>query len=146
FIIDLSGSMNNDTEIWATNAINNAFSGYPTIGADLMSAVYDDFGFGTYPGTLKSIGEDYIPINQLRNPAYNYLSTVYLLRNTNNPSQYRTSLLDSASTKKSKTYSWIIDYQLASIMPNAKPTVSSANLGYWSDYLDYIIAGQGNGN
>ena len=57
FVIDLSGSMNNDTEpCWATGEINSAFAGegYPTIGNELMQQLYTDFGYGTFPGTLQS--------------------------------------------------------------------------------------------
>lgn len=145
FVIDLSGSMNNDTEIWATAAIDGAFPGYPTVGTDLMRDLYVDFDFGDYPGTLKHIGEGTIPANQLTTNAYNYLANTYLLNNNSVPTQYRVSSSDSSATRKTKAYRWIIDYQLATLMPNAKPTPSStSNLAYWTDYLDYVISGGSN--
>ena len=139
FVVDLSGSMNNDTEIWATNAINSAFPGYPTIGSDLIAAVYSDFGFGSYPGTLNHVAQG-LPGAPTGDTAYGWLANTYLLNNMSVPSQYRTLSGDSSSTRKTKTYKWIIDYQLAAIMPAAQPTPSSAtNLAYWTAYLDYII-------
>lgn len=147
FVIDLSGSMNNDSEIWATASINSAFTGYPTIGNDLMADVYTDFGFGSYPGTLKHIGEGYIPTAQLNNNAYNYLNTTYL-RQSSIPTKYRTSISGlTVQQKKTKVYSWIMDTQLASLMPAARPVPNSANtasFNYWSDYLDFIINGGSN--
>ena len=59
FVVDLSGSMNDDTEpCWATGAINSEFGpeGYPTVGNELMEKVFDDFRFGSYPGTLEYFG------------------------------------------------------------------------------------------
>lgn len=144
FVIDLSGSMNNDTEIWATAAINSAFTGYPTVGTDIMSNVFSDFGFGSYPGTSKFIGEGSIPTGQLNSNAYNYIANTYLLNNQSVSSTYRVASGDSSSTRKTKTYKWIMDTQLASLMPNAKPTPSSgdsSSLAYWTDYLDYVIDG-----
>lgn len=142
FVIDLSGSMNNDTEIWATSAINGAFAGYPTIGDDLLSDVYSDFGYGTYPGTLQHIGPAGSG-NPNNSNSYNWLANTYLLNNASVSTTYRVNSTDSAATRKNKAYKWIIDYQLSAIMPNAKPTVNSSNLAYWSDYLDYIIDGGG---
>jgi hypothetical protein len=145
FVIDLSGSMNNDTEVWATASINGAFPGYPTIGSDLMVSLFQDFNFGTYPGTVKHIGEGSIPSSQLTTNAYNYLANTYLYNNLSVASQYRTLSGDNSATRKTKTYKWIIDYQLASIMPNAKPTPSSGtNLSYYTDYLDFVISGGSN--
>jgi Flp pilus assembly protein TadG len=148
FVIDLSGSMNNDTEIWATASINTAFSGYPTIGTDIMQNVFTDFGFGTYPGTSNHIGQGFIPNNQLTTNAYNYLANTYLLNNNNVTTTYRVSSGDSSSTRKTKAYKFLIDKQLATLMPKAKPTPSSSNsssLSYWTDYLDYVIDGGKNG-
>lgn len=145
FIIDLSGSMNNDSEIWATAAINGAFSGYPTIGTDLMAQVFSDFTFGSYPGTLKHIGEGFIPSNQLTSSAYYYLANTYL-KQASIPAAYRTSGTWNTAANKTQVYKWIIDTQLASLMPNARPVPSSGNTAsyeYWEDYLDYVICNAG---
>ena len=60
FVVDLSGSMNDDTEpAWATAEIDKkyALDGFPTVGTELMEDVYDDFGFGAYPGPWEYIGK-----------------------------------------------------------------------------------------
>jgi len=54
FLVDLSGSMNDDTEpAWATQAIENTFGGtaFEGVGEQLAQDLYDDFGFGTFPGS-----------------------------------------------------------------------------------------------
>jgi len=142
FVIDLSGSMNNDTEpCWATGAINDTFAddGYPTIGDDLMQEVYDDFGFGSFPGATQYVGE---PVGVSQNQ-YAYAELTENggpLTEGSVPQQYRIKSSDSESTRKSKAYSWIIDAQIARVMPNAKPTPnSSLNYDYWEKYLDYVI-------
>ncbi len=145
FVVDLSGSMNNDSEIWATEAINSTFAQYPNVGTNLMQAVFTDFGYGSYPGVVKHVGEGFIPSHELDNGAYNYLADVYLRNNQSFPSQYRTLNGDSSAQRKTKTYRWIIDYQLATIMPNATPAPnSSTNLAYWTTYLDHVIDGTNN--
>jgi len=143
FVIDLSGSMNNDTEIWATSSINSAFPGYSTIGTNTMVNVFSDFGFGSYPGTIKHVGEG-LPGAPNNDTSYTWLSNTYLLNNLAVPAQYRVLTNDSLSTRKFKTYSWIIDNQLAVLMPNAKPTPSSTtNYSYWASYLDFMIKPNG---
>jgi len=153
FVIDMSGSMNNDTEIWATGPINGAFPGYPTIGTDLMTDLFTDFGFGTYPGTTKYVGEITSGVSPTipstawtlvsgKSPIYDFLtkSSTGYLRGATIPSQYKILSTDSTSVQKQKAYSWLIDKQLAVIMPNAKPTPnSSTNLAYWTAYLDYVL-------
>ena len=53
---------------------------------------------------------------------------------------YKISSSDSESTRKTKAYKWMIDYQIAVVMPNAKPTPNSTtNYNYWEKYLDYVI-------
>ena len=41
-------------------------------------------------------------------------------------STYKILSSDSEATRKTKAYKWIIDTQIASVMPNAKPTPSSS--------------------
>ena len=56
FVVDLSGSMNDDTEpCWATQEITSAFGW--SVANDMMQKVYDDFGYGTFPGVLQNVGE-----------------------------------------------------------------------------------------
>lgn len=141
FCIDLSGSMNDDGEPWAVSPINSKFaaSGYGTIANTLMQDLYTDFGFGTYPGTQQWIGA---PLGVSSND----FSFAQMTRD-NGPltsasvaSLYRITNSDSESLRKTKAYKWIIDNQIAVVMPNAKPTPSSSgNYNYWAAYLDYII-------
>jgi len=56
------------------------------------------------------------------------------------PNQYRIRNNDTETTRKQKAYAWIIDYQLARLMPAARPTPnSSTSYAYWEKYLDYVI-------
>ena len=102
FVVDLSGSMNNDTEpCWATSEINNAFGrrGYPTIGNDLMQQLYDDFGYGTFPGTLQYVGQ---PLGVAQDQyAYAELTkNSGPLTQASIAAQYRISNTDSEATRK----------------------------------------------
>lgn len=149
FVLDLSGSMNNDTEIWATAAINAANPSYPTVGTDSMQNVFTDFGYGTYPGTTQYVGQGFLTAAQLGtngNSAYNSLTNTsngFLLNNNTYGTTYKILSSDSAATRKTKAYSFIIDKQLATLMPNARPPLnSSTNLSYWSAYLDYVFQNQ----
>jgi Flp pilus assembly protein TadG len=141
FVVDLSGSMNDDTEpCWATGIIDSTFApqGYGSVGDKLMQDLYDDFGFGAYPGTIEYLGQPAgVPQTQY---AYaeltkdgGYLTSVGI------PPQYRIVAGDNENVRKVKAYAWIIDNQIARIMPNAKPIAdSSVNYAYWERYLDYI--------
>lgn len=141
FVVDLSGSMNNDTEpCWATYEIENMYgSSYPTVASDLMQKIYTEFGYGAFPGSLAHVGAPagvatdssaYANLTKTGGPLT--LATV--------PATYRILSTDSESTRKTKAYKWIIDYQLATLMPAALPVPSSAtNLSYWTKYLDFVI-------
>jgi Flp pilus assembly protein TadG len=155
FVIDLSGSMNNDSEIWATGPINSAFPDYPGIGTSLMQDVFTDFGYGTYPGTVRNVGQvtttgtdvptaipsgQYTINGQGETPVYHYLTTTYLMNNNNVASKYRIASSDSAATRKTKAYRWLMDKQLAPLMPAARPIPNSdTNYEYWANYLDYVF-------
>ncbi|MBN2295423.1 MAG: VWA domain-containing protein [Pirellulales bacterium] len=142
FVVDLSGSMNDDTETcWATSIINSTFApqGYASVGSGLGEKVFQDFDYGSFPGTVEYIGSRLgAPENS---SAYAKLTQDNGLLSSNNiPEKYRILKSDGKLTKKQKAYSAIIDFQLAVIMPNAKPAPdSSSNYAYWEEYLDYII-------
>lgn len=144
FAIDLSGSMNDDTEPgWATPAINTEFApqGYANVGNSLMQDLYQDFGYGSFPGTLQYIGK---PLG-VKSDAYAYAE----MTKDNGPlslssvsGKYRIKTGDSEATRKQKAYRWIIDKQIAVVMPKAKPTPNSSNnYAYWAQYLDYVMQG-----
>ncbi len=142
FVVDLSGSMNDDTEsCWATEAVNDEFAseGYSTVGNELMEKVFEDFHFGRFPGKLDYVGQGWgVPKNEY---AYAELTkNGGPLTKNNIPSQYRIKSSDSETTRKKKAYSIIIDQQIAKIMPRALPAPDSrTNYAYWEKYLDYMI-------
>jgi Flp pilus assembly protein TadG len=141
FVVDLSGSMNDDTEpAWATQTITTEFSkqGYPTVGIELMESLYRDFGYGTFPGQVEHIGT---PLGVLPDKyAYADMTADIGPLAKGVPNQYRIQGGDNEKTRKTKAYSWIIDNQIAKVMPKAKPTPDSGkNYAYWEAYLDYII-------
>jgi len=144
FVIDLSGSMNDDAEpCWATAEINGAFSG--NLGDSLMRDLFTDLGFGSFPGVLEHVGQKNGSGQSTGVPqtdaAYAELTKNYgYLTGSSIPSTYRIYSSNSESTRKQKAYAWIIDMQLARIMPAAMPTPSSSqNYGYWEKYLDYLL-------
>jgi hypothetical protein len=104
FVVDLSGSMNDDTEpCWATGEINNTFasSGYGSIGSKLMQDIYSDFNFGSYPGMLQWVGQ---PLAIAQDEyAYAELTTDDgPLASSSMSSTYRISSSDKESTRKQK--------------------------------------------
>ena len=140
FLIDVSGSMNNDTEpCWATTVINNA---YTNVGTQAMQQVYTDMGFGTFPGTSQFVGQG---LTGIVNDGWNYAEMTKNggpLSATTIPTTYRIVTTDTEATRKTKAYRWIIDYQLKTLMPQAKPlpdSVNAASLAFWSLYLDYVV-------
>ncbi|MCA9173597.1 MAG: VWA domain-containing protein [Planctomycetales bacterium] len=141
FVVDLSGSMNDDTEpVWATQTIDSAYAsaGYPTAGTDLIQALYQDFGYGTYPGQLEYVGQ---PLGVVADE-YAYAEMTKddgPLSGFTVPDAYRIVSTDTEATRKVKGYSWIIDNQIARLMPNALPAPTTANYAYWEKYLDYIL-------
>jgi len=142
FVVDLSGSMNDDTEpCWATEVIDDLLSseGFPTAGSDLMVDLYQDLGFGSYPGTIEYLGA---PLG-VPSDSYAYaLMTVDdgPLTQRAISSAYRISNDDDERIRKQKAYSWMIDNQIARVMPNADPPADSGtHYGYWEKYLDYVI-------
>jgi len=142
FLVDLSGAMNDDTEpCWATDAINDALAaeGHPTVGTDLAQDVYDDFGYGPYPGALEHLGKPWGVAEHA--DAYHALAEDGgPLTENAVPPRYRILPGDGDSVRKKKAYSAIIDQQIARLMPNARPVADSfRNYGYWEKYLDYVI-------
>ncbi len=143
FVVDLSGSMNDDTEVaWATPLLNAKFAGagYSTVGNDLAEALFDDLGFGAYPGRLEHLGGGLVAEND---EAYAELTKDDgILAAGGVPLRYRIDPADDETTRKRKCYSAIIDYQLRPLMPGVTPPADSvAQYDYWAKYLDYVIKG-----
>jgi hypothetical protein len=145
FVFDLSGSMNDDSEpCWATHELTNELTplGYPSTASSMMQDLYTDFNFGTFPGTLQWVGAPAGVTADSRAYA-NLTRNSGPLTSASIAATYRVGSSDSEATRKTKAYRWMIDFQIASIMPNAKPAPSSAtNYAYWEKYLDYIILNQ----
>lgn len=144
FVVDLSGSMNDDTEpCWATDALTEHFapSGYPNVATDLMQQLYTDMNFGSFPGELEYLGA---PLGVVQNQ-YAYAEMTKddgPLSDSTIASIYRIEATDSESTRKTKAYRWLIDNQINRMMPNVIPEAnSSTEFDYWSRYLDYIMSG-----
>jgi Flp pilus assembly protein TadG len=143
FVVDLSGSMNDDTEpgYSGTGTITGT---YAAIRNTMMQEVFTDLNFGTYPGTQQKPGQalGVSTFSALTN------SSSSPLRSSSIPSTYRITSGDSSSTRQTKAYRWMIDYQVASIMPNGRPVPNSSNsasLAYWREYLE-SVTGQDNAN
>jgi Mg-chelatase subunit ChlD len=141
FVVDLSGSMNDDTEpCWATAAITSVFGpqGYPNVANELMQDLFTDLGFGAFPGTLAWVGAGKVAADS--NAYVNLTATGGPLTLSSIASTYRILSSDSEATRKTKAYKWIIDNQLASLMPAARPVPSStSSYAHWEKYLDYVI-------
>ena len=143
-VVDLSGTMNNDTEVaWAPQRIRGQAASRgiadPNIGEVMADTLYADLNFGSYPGQMEYIGQGVVAD---RPWAYS------LLTNDDGPLRYLSDEhydIDEKTGEKDrklKAYRWIIDNQLARLMPNARPypdSRDSASYDYWAKYLDYVI-------
>ncbi len=142
FVVDTSGSMNDDTEPqWATKTINGLYgpSGYPNVATELIQDLYADLNFGSYPGALEHIGQTLgVPSDY-----YAYAEMTKddgALADASIAATYRILPTDDEATRRVKAYSWIIDNQIARLMPNARPIPNSqTNYGFWEKYIDYVI-------
>ncbi|MGD0516470.1 MAG: pilus assembly protein TadG-related protein, partial [Thermoguttaceae bacterium] len=167
FVVDLSGSMNNDTDPNNTSGIN---SSYPGVGTTMMQDIYSDFGYGTYPGSTQAIGAP-LGVSSLASLTstssspllYSKKSSTKTKYNYTVPSQYLIYVkndgsgksADSSSVITQKAYSWVMDEQmhglsgssaLPGIMPAAKPTsyalpsTGTLNTNYYNYWYAYLSA------
>lgn len=152
FVVDLSGSMNDDTDPNKTAGINST---YPGVGSAMVQAVFDDFGFGSYATAVsESIGKPLgvSSLSALTNTTSSPLLNTKQPRTVNGasytvPTQYQILSTDTSTVRTKKAYSWVIDEQLAGksgaanlrgVMRAAKPAPNSAdtnNYNYWLSYL-----------
>jgi hypothetical protein len=146
FVVDLSGSMNNDTEPGYTGS-GTITGSYAAVRTQMLEDVYDDFGFGGYPGTQQAVGQPLAVTNlsSLSSSSGPLSKLTWTIDGVTSsiPSIYKITSSDSSSTRKTKAYRFITDYQIASIMPNAKPAANSGSSGsfaYWSKYLDVVTS------
>src|SRR5262249_10716163 len=63
------------------------------------------------------------------------------------PAAYRiTSSDNTTALRQAKAYKWLIDFQIAALMPAARPTPNSgdgSSLAYWKDYINAINSNSG---
>jgi uncharacterized protein YegL len=149
FVVDLSGSMNDDTTRgWSDNG--NPGGTYGSTTKAMMQQVFSDFGFGSYPGAMQDVGaplgvNSYTKLIANNGPLTKTSVTVNVAGITITvpiASVYRIKNNDSASTKKRKAYNWLMDVQIPGIMAKVKPVPNSGNSGlqkYWDSYLDAVI-------
>ncbi len=148
FVVDLSGSMNDDTTTGYGSSPSYRSSGYTSTYNTMMQQVFTDFGFGTYPGTTQKIGS---PVDSSAtwssSGSHGLYSTSGPLSKSTIPATYRILSSDSSSTRQTKAYKWMIDNQIASIMPQAKPSPNSSNgssYNYWQSYLSTMVGSSSN--
>ncbi len=92
-----------------------------------MQNVYTDFGYGTFPGTLQWVGSPAGRDGELagvRQPDHQRRSAD---RPLGIATTYKIVSSDSEATRKTKAYKWMIDKQIAVVMPGVKPTANSAS-------------------
>ena len=140
FVVDVSGSMNNDTEPCRT-ASPTEDAEAQGMRAGWMREIYEDFGYGPFPGELEYVAAPWgiAPTED----AYRELTATGAgpLTGEGIASPYRISPADDELQRKRKAYSAIIDLQIARLMPGVKPAAdSTVNYAYWAAYLDYLIA------
>ena len=159
FVVDTSGSMNDDVEpMWASKLIEDRYAGTPDAGVGLamVQTLWADLGF-PFPGPYEHIGRRLEQFVMANDPAYPdpYVpedNTALLemtddygpLASTAIPAQYRIGTSDDEETRRRKAYSWIMDREIAVLMPQARPLPNSANTAsyaYWERYIDYVADG-----
>ena len=165
-VVDLSGSMNNDTETsWATELIDGRYAGTADdgVGTRMAQDLYDDLGFGTFPGNLEHVGanayewvlnrisdsddredfeDDYRDIPDFYYEIGELTGNDSPLRHSRVPSKYRIRWSDDEAKRRDRAYKWIMDHQIRRLMPAARPTPrsnNSASRKYWYAYLDYVL-------
>ncbi|MFN0195590.1 MAG: TadG family pilus assembly protein, partial [Planctomycetaceae bacterium] len=102
FVVDLSGSMNDDTEPgWATSVINAQFGpqGFPNVATKLMQDVFSDFGYGSYPGITQYVGSP-LGVSPGNNSYASLIADKGPLSLKTIPAQYRIKKGESAAAKK----------------------------------------------
>ncbi len=136
FVVDLSGAMNDLTSLRQNAEPGQASREGQT---ELVERLFDDFGFGAYPGELEHIGR----FANVPDGPFAYAELTANggpMTGLDVPSQYRINPDDDEPTRKRKCYSALIDLQVSLLMPAARPIPdSSANYEYWEKYLDYVI-------
>ncbi len=142
FVVDLSGSMNDDTVTGYGSTASYRSPSYPAIYSSMMGQVYSDFNFGSYPGVMNKIGYTVSATSWS-----NLYSSSGPLTSASIPVAYRITGSDNTTAlRQAKAYKYVVDKEIALNMPNAKPAPSSASgssLSYWTDYIDAVNSKSG---
>ena len=126
FVVDLSGSMNRDTWTGYGSSASYRSSGYTSSYSTMMSQIFSDFSFGSYPGSTQTLGQPLgSGITWSGTGTKGIYSTTGPLSSASISTTYRIKSSDSTSTAQGKAYKWIIDNQLATLCrpPSRRPRV-----------------------
>ena len=115
-----------------------------------MQQIYSDFNFGSYPGTTQTIGQNvgatsWSNLCSATGPL-SHTSVTVLGVTVSISSTYQILYTDSASTRASKAYKWVINKQLQTLLANAKPAPNASNSSsqtYWQAYIDDVVSNNG---
>ena len=138
FVVDLSGLMNDSTSFrqGADAGPGQASSEGRTAR---LQRLFDDLGFGAYPGELEHVGR-FAGVPDGRFAYAELTENAGPLTGHDVPPRYRIREEDDEPARKRKCYSALIDLQISALMPAARPLPnSSANYEYWEKYLDYVV-------
>lgn len=144
FVVDLSGSMNYDTN-----------PGMSSANSGLIQNVYDDFGFGTYPGASQYAGQSLgvsksyqlsDQINKVKEALTDndFKGTKYFT-GTKKGGRWNPYYVDadgttvlSDETRTQRTYAWVMEVQIGTnLMPAAVPVPDAdVNYNYWKTFID----------
>ena len=153
FVVDLSGSMNDDTTTGYGSSATYRSPEYDTEYSSMMGKMFSDFGFGSYPGTTQTVGQQVGATSwnnlisasgPLSHSSFTYGGQTYTISST-----YKILGSDSSATRQTKAYKWIIDNQLSgtfACLSAAKPTPNSSNsasYNYWSSYIANMVSNSG---
>jgi hypothetical protein len=116
----------------------------------MMQQIFNDFNFGSYPGTNQTIGQNvgatsWSNLCSATGPLSHTSVTVAGIT-VSISSTYQILLTDSASTRATKAYKWVINKQLKTLLAQAKPvpsTSTSSTQTYWQAYIDDVVSNNG---
>ena len=140
FVVDLSGAMTGETRAALEHLFHNAVEDPAYLEDKQLRRLYADLGFESYPGALESFGAPWNAGEGCK--AYETLiSEDGPLTDCEIDKRYRIELGDPISTRRRKAYRAVIEQQVASVMPEVRPSPSDpANFEYWAEYLDEVLS------
>lgn len=133
FVIDLSGWGNAESELAQTK-----YAKIDSI-ADMnghLADLYEDFGITPEEVSTEFIGA---PLGAKKNPIGALAAIGGLLAGPEIPERYRVIANDPEELRVRKAYLWVIENQIAKLMPKAIPSpLDVENYDYWIEYIDYL--------